>query len=653
MIFKKVRLNNQCSIRLENAFFESFKRGDAMLFNLFQNNPFQRKTNHPWINTYKEFGIPETCSPYPDLPVNAMLEKASEKYPDNGLVQFNKKITYSQVNDHANRMAHFFLSRGLEKGNRVATILPTSIQFVIADYAIAKAGLVHIPCNSLDAQENLEHKFAEGTPEILICTDDLLQMAIALSQKTSIQTIIVTNLNDYTEKQMNIHINSSNCLKWLEIIEQQTPDIPNIEINSESELETLLFTGGTTGFPKGCMLTHRNIFANCIQGLAALGSLAQIFDGAITVLLALPFSHSYGHIAMHTATLAGYNQILIPDPRDTKAMIDMIQTFKPLLQIGVPTQYMNLVKAELKDMGMICLSGSAPLPSNTQETFEKVTGGMIMDAYGLSEMSPGTHVNPNAILSLIGGKFQARLGQMLIGYQPTIWALNKMILTLDPKHIGFIGNKLITLLLNWHKTKKSRRKPSIGIPFPDTLIKVIDPETLEPITWDALQSGKRGEMCLKGPQRMIGYWPILGSGLDREGYVHTGDVVEMDENGFFSIVDRSKDMIVVSGYKVYSQEIDDILHDHPAVERAATVGVPDPSRQGSEIVVVYLQCHASEKDQCSEEDIRAYLQSRIAKYAMPKFIEFVENIPLTEVQKIDKKKLRNSFTPPQLSKNLV
>lgn len=448
-------------------------------------------------------------------------------------------------------------------------------------------------------------------------------------------------MHDYTNKQINNQKDSSNSTRWLDIIEHYSPDIPNIEINSESELETLLFTGGTTGFPKGCMLTHRNIYANCIQSLAALGSLAQILDGAITVLLALPFSHSYGHIAMHTATLAGYNQILIPDPRDTTAMLDMIQTFKPLLQIGVPTQYMNLVKAELKDMGMICLSGSAPLPSNTQETFEKVTGGMIMDAYGLSEMSPGSHVNPNAILSLIGGKLQARLGQMIIGYQPTIWALNKMILMLGSQQIGFIGNKLITLLLHWRKKKKTRNKPSIGIPFPDTIIKVLDTETFEPLTWDELISGKRGEMCLKGPQRMIGYWPIIGSGLDREGYVHTGDIVEMDNNGFFSIVDRSKDMIVVSGYKVYSQEIDDILHDHPAVERAATVGIPDPSRQGSEIVAVYIQCFASEQDQCSQDDILEYLKSRIAKYAMPKIIEFVENIPLTEVQKVDKKKLRN------------
>jgi len=611
-----------------------------MFFNFFQYKAFQNKIIPPWIKTYKEFGIPESCFPYPDLPVNALLEKASEQYPDNGLIQFNKKISYKKVNDHANRMANFFLSMGLEKGDRVATMLPTSVQFVIADYAIAKAGLVHIPCNILESKDNLAHKFEHGKPEILICTDDFIQIAIELSHLTSIQTIVYTNLNDYTDILQENQINSVNCKKWRDIIRQYSPTIPNIEINVDIELETLLFTGGTTGLPKGCMLTHRNIYANCIQSLAALGNLTQIFDGVITVLLALPFSHSYGHIAMHTCTLAGYNQILIPDARDTKEMVEMIQTFKPLLQIGVPTQYMNLVKSELKDMGMICLSGSAPLPSNTQETFEQVTGGMLMDAYGLSEMSPGTHLNPNAILRLIGGKIQAQLGQMFIGYQSTIWALNKMLRFFDSNQIGFIGSKLIVLLLKMQKKKKSKGKSSIGIPFPDTIIKVIDSETFKSLTWDELISGKRGEMCLKGPQRMIGYWPILGSGLDREGYVHTGDIVEMDKNGFFSIVDRSKDMIVVSGFKVYSQEIDDILHDHPDIERAATIGIPDPSRKGSEIVVVYIKCHPSKEDSCSDDDIRAYLKTRVAKYAMPKIIKFVDHIPLTEVQKVDKKKLR-------------
>jgi len=615
-----------------------------MIFNMFHFHPLQNKEVQPWMKTYKEYGIPETCYPYPDLPVNHLLEKASENYSRNGLIQFNKMISYASVNDHANRMANYFLSMELQKGDRIATILPTSVQFVIADYAIAKAGLVHIPCNRLESQDNLIHKFEEGSPLILICTEDLLQVAINLSHHTSVQAIVITNLYDYSSNPPSeITTPSNNFIKWSDIIKQYSSNLPNIEINVDSELETLLFTGGTTGLPKGCMLTHRNIYANCIQSLAALGNLTQIFDGAITVLLALPFSHSYGHIAMHTCTLAGYNQILIPDPRDTKAMVEMIQIFKPLLQIGVPTQYMNLVKSELSEMGMICLSGSAPLPSNTQETFEQITGGMIMDAYGLSEMSPGTHLNPNAILRLIGGKFQAQLGQMFIGYESTIWILNKALRLFDTKQIGYMGNKLIVLLLNWHKKKKSKNKSSIGIPFPDTIIKVIDIETSTPLTWDELKSGKRGEMCIKGPQRMIGYWPILGSGLDREGYIHTGDIVEMDENGFFSIVDRSKDMIVVSGYKVYSQEIDDILHDHPAIERAATIGIPDPSRQGSEVVVVYIKCHPSDTAPCSQADIHEYLKSRVAKYAIPKIIKFVDEIPLTEVQKVDKKFLRQQY----------
>jgi len=605
-------------------------------------NPFQSQIL-PWLQTYKDFGIPETCRPYPDIPVNALLENASEKYSDNGLIQFNQKVSYVTVNDHANRMANFFLSMGADKGDRVATILPTSVQFVVADYAISKAGLVHIPCNSLESQGSLEKKFEQGTPKILVCTSDLIEIARYLCEQTSVQTIVVTHLHDYGKEQLS-HTNIpvlENSVQWTDIIAQYSPGLPKIEINVENELETLLFTGGTTGFPKGCMLSHRNIYANCIQSLAVLGNLTRIVDGAITVLLALPFSHSYGHIAMHTSTLAGYNQVLIPDPRDTQTMISMIQFHKPLLQIGVPTQYMNLVKEKLTDVGMICMSGSAPLPSNTQEQFETVMGGTIMDAYGLSEMSPGTHLNPNAIIRLIGGKWQAQLGQMLLGYSPVIWTLNKMLRMFDSKHIGSITSQLIVALLKWHKKAgKFHKKPSIGIPFPDTEVKIIDTDNDQILNWDDLKGGKRGEMCLKGPQRMLGYWPILGSGLDREGYVHTGDIVEMDENGFFTIVDRSKDMIVVSGYKVYSNEVDDILHHHPAVDRAATVGIPDSSREGSEIVVAYIKCHESAKNQCNESDIRDYLKERIAKYAIPKIIQFVDHIPLSNIQKVDKKLIR-------------
>jgi acyl-CoA synthetase (AMP-forming)/AMP-acid ligase II len=187
---------------------------------------------------------------------------------------------------------------------------------------------------------------------------------------------------------------------------------------------------------------------------------------------------------------------------------------------------------------------------------------------------------------------------------------------------------------------KAEIRGTIGIPFPDTEIKILNIDTGATISWDDVVKGKTGEMCLRGPQRMLGYWPKEGSGLDEEGYVRTGDVVRVDENGYFYIVDRTKDMIIVSGFKVYSREIDDILQNYPGVESAATVGVPDLERQGSERVVVYVQPQKGYEKSITEASIIDYLKSQVAKYAVPKVVRIVDSMPLTEVQKINKKLLR-------------
>ena len=188
--------------------------------------------------------------------------------------------------------------------------------------------------------------------------------------------------------------------------------------------------------------------------------------------------------------------------------------------------------------------------------------------------------------------------------------------------------------------RKNEKRGTTGILFPDTEVKLLDINTGEKLTIEDILDGKKGEMCLKGPQRMLGYWPEPGKGLDEEGYVRTGDVVTIDENGYFYIVDRTKDMINVSGYKVYSREIDDLLYSFEGAEHAATVGIPDPEREGSERVVVYIQPKPGYKGKITENDIFEYLKTKVAKYALPKMIKFVDEIPLTEVQKLNKKEIR-------------
>jgi acyl-CoA synthetase (AMP-forming)/AMP-acid ligase II len=607
------------------------------------------RSDLPWIKEYRVLGIRKTLTPYPDKPVYAILEEVAKKYKKNGLIQNNFKMTYSEVVEHVNRLATAFHKLGLEKGDRVVTLLPTSIQFIVADYAISRAGLVHIPASSLEPPTNLRHKFMEGAPLALICLDEYLDVVQPAVKKSSIEHLIVTRIDDYSNNIDHTRNPSDDkYIRFMDLIRDTSPMPPNHSIDVEKDLETLLFTGGTTGLPKGCMLTHRNIYANTLQNFHSLGQNSFLLRGAISVLLGLPFFHSYGHMIMHTMTMLGWNQILVNDPRDTKSMIQMIKDHKPMVQIGVPTQFMKLCDAELKCTGMLGLSGSAPLPPSAQEAYEKKTGSGIMEGYGLSEMSPVTHLNTTFLLRLFGGRVPVSITNFLLQIPGVKPVLNKLLRLAGPKLVGMSLTRtfsFLTLVTSSRKSSK-RKKPgiekrgTIGIPFPDTEIRIVDIITGEDIPWDKVAEGMRGEMLLRGPQRMLGYWPTPGQGLDENGYIHTSDIVKVDERGYFYIVDRTKDMIIVSGFKVYSREIDDILFDHEAVEIAATVGIPDPEREGSERVIVYLQPKAQYKNQIDEEQIISYLREKVAKYAVPKKVFIVDKIPLTEVQKIDKKQLK-------------
>ena len=607
------------------------------------------KTELPWLKEYSVFGIPETFKPYPDKPVYDTLYRAAEKYKKQGLIQMDYMMTYPEVKDHVDRLATALSNMGLKKGDRVATLLPTSIQFIIADYAISRAGLVHIPSSSLEPADHLQHKFEEGSPDALFCMDEYLDVVQDILKKVQIKNIIVSKLADYSlNKPKSYEPLKINNAHWMaELISKTAPNPPDVKFDVEKDLELILFTGGTTGLPKGCMLTHRNIYANTIQNSNAMGRSQALLDGVLTVLLGVPFFHSYGHCAMHSMTYTGCNQILIPDARDTAGMIAMIKKYRPLIQLGVPTQFLKLTQGELKGITILGISGSAPLPKTVQEEFEKKGGGGgIMEGYGLSEMSPVTHLNTSFMLRIFGGRFAVKMNSKFLKLPGVIPVTNAFLRAVGSKVVGYCLSKSIGTLskVTAYTSKKSKTKVekrgTIGIPMPDTEIKIVDVDTGRNLTWDEIISGKTGELCLRGPQRMLGYWPTAGSGLDEEGYVRTGDVAKVDENGYFYIVDRTKDMIIVSGFKVYSREIDDILQGCPGVSRAATVGIPDPERQGSERVCVFIEPQSGCEKDVTEEKIINYLKNTVAKYAVPKVVRIVVTLPLTEVQKVDKKQLR-------------
>jgi len=595
----------------------------------------------PWFKEYKALGIPETLEPYPDAPVFDLLDSAAKKYSKTGCVQLGMEMSYPEIKEHADKLATALADLGIERGDRVATMLPTSIQFVIADYGISKAGAVHIPCSFLEPLETLEHKFREGDPRALICTDDYYDKVEALKKSSGLKKVILTKLEDYSSNPPK-HEKIEDA--WLiDLIESYPANPPRFELNVERDLEALLFTGGTTGLPKGCMLTHRNVMANALQNSVVWGPLGEAMKGNVAMLLVLPFFHVYGHSIMHTMTYRGNMQLLVPDARDTESMVKLIKEYWPIMQIGVPTQYMKMLKEELKGFGMLGISGSAVLPPEIQEKFERKSSGMIMEGYGLSELSPVTHLNPSGLFRLLGGRSILRLSHRLLQLPLVIPTTRFLIKAIGYKNFGRLFTRFISLSIRTTRRvrhlKDQEKRATIGIPLPDTDVKVVD-EGGKELSWDEMSEGKTGEMCLKGAQRMLGYWPTPGKGLDEEGYVHTGDVVKVDDKGYFYIVDRIKDMINISGFKVYSRELDDILYEHPAVEFAAAIGVPDPERPGSERVKVYIQPKPEYRGKVKEKEFIDYLKERVAKYAVPKYCELIDDMPLTEVQKVDKKALR-------------
>ncbi|MHB8137424.1 MAG: AMP-binding protein [Smithellaceae bacterium] len=603
----------------------------------------------PWSKEYSVFGIPESFKPYPNQPAYDILYKTARKYKKQGLIQMDYMMTYPEVKDHVDRLATALCNMGLKKGDRVATLLPTSIQFVIADYAISRAGLVHIPSSSLEPADHLQHKFKEGSPDALICLDEYLDVISNILQKVKLKNIIVSKLADYSlnKPQSYEPLKIKEAVWWAELISKTAPNPPDVAFDVEKDLELILFTGGTTGIPKGCMLTHRNVYANAIQNGNAIGCAHLLAEGVLTVLMGLPFFHSYGHSTMHCMTNEGYNLLLIPDARDTESMVRMIKEYHPFLQIGVPTQFLKLTQGELKDVNILGISGSAPLSRNVQEEFEKKGGGGgIMEGYGLSEMSPTTHLNPSFLLRILGGRGLVKINSKFIRLPGVAAGINALLKSLGSRNVGYLLSKgmgiLSKLTANTNKKTKTtvEKRGTIGVPMPDTEIKIVDIDTGAVLSWEEICGGKTGEMCLRGPQRMLGYWPEAGSGLDEEGYVRTGDVVKVDENGYFYIVDRTKDMIIVSGFKVYSREIEDILQNYPGVERAAAIGIPDPERQGSERVCVFVEPQSGCENDLTEEKIINCLKSTVAKYAVPKVVRIVDAIPLTAVQKVNKKLLR-------------
>ncbi len=550
----------------------------------------------PWVKSYKvgPYKLPKTMEPYPQIPVSKFLDDAATQYPDNVACTFiagdyRIDIKYPELKLQVDKLTTALDKLGVKKGDRVATILPSCPQFIIADYAIMKLGAVHVPLSILHKAPELLYEIKESGAETVICSYRRLERIDAIKDELELRNVIYTPVPifpDYSIPEMKELPDIANLQRLEDLIEKSESKPPFVEINPTEDLALLPFTGGTTGVPKATMLTHYNITTNVIQSIQwMMHPLRAGIKGKAAALICFPIFHQAGHFLLHAGISWGLRGFLI-DGRDLLLITDIINEHRPFIVGGVPTHYMLLLdNPNLKKMPIFFFSGAAALPQDVAEKWEKKIGTPLSEGYGMTEACAVTHMNPSGL-------------SKVTGFMPKV-------------------------------------KRSVGVPVADTEVKIVDLESGEEVPF-----GDAGELWIRGPQVMKGYWPNPGNGLLDNGWLATGDVAKMDEDGYFHIVDRIKDMINVSGMKVYSQTVDDVLHGHPAVSVAGVIGVSDPERPGSERVKAFVALRGDYEEQVTTDDIIQYCREKLPSYAVPKFIEFRDSLPLTPVMKLDKKKLR-------------
>lgn len=543
------------------------------------------RVEKPWLQSYPE-EIPATIA-YDIQPLHRYLEKMASRYPEKKALHFlGKDVTFADFHDKVKKFANYLQKLGIEKGDRVAIMLPNCPQSVIGYYGTLLAGGIVVQTNPLYTERELEYQLHDSGAKVILCLDLVFPRVTNVQNATRLEHVIVTRIADFLpfpknllypfvqKKQANLVVNvseSETIHLWKSVEKESNTDV-EVPCDPENDLALLQYTGGTTGFPKGVMLTHKNLVSNTLMGAHWLYNCTE---GEEVILGVLPFFHVYGMTAvMNLSIMQGYKMVLIPK-FDMKMVFEAIKKHKVTLFPGAPTIYIALLNSPLLkeyDISSIqaCISGSAPLPVEVQEEFERVTGGKLVEGYGLTESSPVTH-----------------------------------------------GNFL------WEK----RVPGSIGVPWPDTEAIIMSLETGE-----ALPPGEIGEIVVKGPQIMKGYWnkPEETAAVLQDGWLHTGDVGYMDEDGFFYVKDRKKDMIVASGFNVYPREVEEVLYEHEKVQEVVTIGVPDPYRGETVKAFVVLK----EGTECSEEELDQFARKYLAAYKVPKVYEFREELPKTTVGKI-------------------
>ena len=546
----------------------------------------------PWLKSYEE-GVPEFVD-YEELCMPDYLDRSARDFPEmDALIFQGYRLKYKGLKDMVDRFATCLTDFGVKKGDAVAILLPNVIPCVAAYYAIMKVGGITVMNNPLYSDVELEHQFNDSGSKVLITLDLLGNRMIDLRPKTKIKEIIYTSIGDYLpfpksllfplvakKKKLAADVKeAADVYKWKDCIAKYAANPPSVKLDFEG-VAMYQYTGGTTGVSKGVMLTHANL-SKQVQHLAAW--FPKFERAAERMLGALPFFHVFGlSTTMNFSIHMAWTDILVPKPQ-TEPLLEAIGKFKPTFAPLVPTMYVGMVNhpdIRKTDMSCIkgCFSGSAPLPVEVITDFEKVTGAVIVEGFGMTETTPVTHVNPFA-----GG---------------------------------------------------ARKVGSVGLPISDTLCRIVD---LDDGVTD-MPAGEPGELIVKGPQIMKGYkdMPEETANTLRDGWCYTGDIATMDEDGYFYIVDRKKDMIISGGYNVYPRDIDEVFYEHPKVQEACSIGVPDLKRGENVKVFVVLK----EGETATEEELIEFCKDKLATYKLPTEVEFREELPKTNIGKILRKDLR-------------
>ena len=539
----------------------------------------------PWLKFYDP-GVPYHID-YPEIPLDRILDNAVRNFPEKEAILFQgRKITYRELGEQVAHLASGLAQMSLKKGQRMAIMLPNCPQYIVAYYAILKIGGIVVNVSPMYVERELEFQLRDAGVETILALRDLYPRLAAVREKVSLKTIILTDLHETggegTQQQLGTAA-AEGVYEYAELLAmgKRLPP-PYVQVNP-GEVAVLQYTGGTTGFSKGAMLTHRNLVSDVLQ---CVSWNQDAVKGQERMLAVLPFFHVYGMtVAMNEAIELAATIILLPRFNVDEAL-EAINLYQPTRFPGVPTMYMAMInhpQAKKYNISSIrvCSSGSAPMPIEAQKRFEELTGAKISEGYGLTEASPVTHANP------------------------------------------FMGKRKIG---------------SIGLPRPDTDAKIVDLETGE----KDLPPGEEGELCIRGPQVMLGYWnrPEETAKTLRHGWLYTGDIARVDEEGYFYIVDRKKDMIICSGYNVYPREVEEVLYQHPKIQEACIVGVPDPYRGETVKAFVVLK----EKEQATVEEIIEFCRKNMAKYKVPTLVEFRKELPKSHVGKVLRKILREEET---------